>query len=67
MLSVLWKAEQDVSNWFETIDPETRELSDPVFPSPLVDIEKIPDRVYDPDDMSPWSWDMDRERITQLS
>ncbi|MBX0286789.1 hypothetical protein EGH22_10655 [Halomicroarcula sp. F28] len=65
--AVLWKEEQDVGNWFETIDPETRELSDPVFPTPLVDIEKIPDRVYDPDDMSPWKWDMDPERITQLS
>lgn len=64
---MLWKEEQDVGNWFETIDPETREPSDSVFPTPLVGIEKISDRVYDPDNMSPREWDMDPERITQLS
>jgi hypothetical protein len=64
--AILWKEQQDVGQWFDSVDPETRELSDPIFPDPLVDVEKVPDRVYDPDDMSPWDWNLDPDRITQL-
>lgn len=64
--AILWKEKQDVGQWFDSVDPDSRELDDPIFPDPLVDIEKIPDRVYDPDDMAPWKWDLDPDRITNL-
>jgi hypothetical protein len=64
--AVVWKETQTKGQWYETVDPETRELADPIFPHTLENIEKIPDRVYDPDDMSPWRWDLDPDRITSL-
>ena len=63
---VLWKEEKELGQFYASVDPEDRALTNPMFPDPLSPVEKMPDRYYDPDDMAPWTWDLNAERVDNL-
>lgn len=55
--TVFRKESKKQVQFFDRVDDD--ELLDPVFPAPVTDLEKPPERLYSPDDWSPWTWDLD--------
>jgi hypothetical protein len=53
----LFKGEKTSAELYGTLDPSDRIFSDPV--AMIEPVEEFPARWYDPDDWSPWSWDLD--------
>ena len=55
------KSEKKEVQFFDDYDDD--DLLDPVFPDPVGGLEKPPADLYDPDDWSPLSWDLDPDRL----